>query len=78
MNADRKRIPDDWDVHFFNNQKIADLKINGDHQEIKLPKNLIKQNQQNQIMIKTGKNLFQHSYVDYDDIELMNLAIEVH
>lgn len=63
---------------FFNNQKIADLKINGDHQEIKLPKNLIKQNQQNQIMIKTGKNLFQHSYVDYDDIELMNLAIEVH
>ena len=63
---------------FLNNNKIADLKINGDHQEIKLPQNLIKKNQQNEIMIKTGQNLFQNSYVDYDDIELMNLTVEVH
>ena len=62
----------------FNNQKVADLKINGDHQEIKLPKQLIKPNQDNQIMIKTGQNLFQHSYVDYDDIELMNLSVEIY
>lgn len=61
---------------FLNNMKIADLKINGDHQEIKLPTNLIKRNQQNEIMIKTGQNLFQQNYVDYDDIELMNLSIE--
>lgn len=63
---------------FLNNYKIADLKINGDHQEIKLPPNLIKKNQQNEIQIKTGQNLFQNSYVDYDDIELMNLTIEVY
>lgn len=63
---------------YLNNNKIADLKINGDHQEIKLPKNLINKNKQNEIMIKTGQNLFQNSYVDYDDIELMNLTIEVY
>lgn len=63
---------------FFNNQKIAELKINGDHQEIKLPKQLIKPNQMNEITIKTGRNLFQTNYVDYDDIELMNLSVELH
>ena len=63
---------------FLNNAKIADLKINGDHQEIKLPTNLVKSGANNEIMIKTGQNLFQQSYVDYDDIELMNLSIEVH
>jgi len=62
---------------FLNGSKIADLKINGDHQEIKLPANLIKTNN-NEIMIKTGQNVFQQNYVDYDDIELMNLSIEVH
>ncbi len=63
---------------FLNGNKIADLKINGDHQEIKLPPNLIKTNSTNEIMIKTGQNLFQQNYVDYDDIELMNLSIESH
>ena len=63
---------------FLNNSKIAELKINGDHQEIKLPSHLIKNNQPNEIKIKTGQNLFQNSYVDYDDIELMNLSVEVH
>ncbi len=63
---------------YFNNQKIAELKINGDHQEIKLPKSLIKPNQLNEITVKTGKNLFQTSYIDYDDIELMNLSVEIH
>jgi len=63
---------------YFNNQKIADLKINGDHQEIKLPKQLIRPNQMNEITIKTGRNLFQSNYVDYDDIELMNLSVEIH
>lgn len=62
----------------FNNRKIADLRINGDHQEILLPKGLIKPNQSNEIMIKTGRNLFQQTYVDYDDIELMNLYVEIY
>ncbi len=63
---------------FFNNQKIAELKINGDHQEIKLPKHLIIPNQMNEITIKTGRNLFQTQSIDYDDIELMNLSVEIH
>ena len=39
-------------------------------------KTLIRQNGENEITIKAGKNLFQKNYVDYDDIELANLHIE--
>lgn len=62
---------------FFNGQKIAEIKCNGDGQKIKLPPSLIHTNRQNEITIRCGKNLFQHSYIDYDDIELMNLFIAV-
>ena len=61
---------------YFNGNKIAEIQINGDGQKIKLPPNLIKKNGLNEITIKTGKNLMQTSYVDYDDIEFMNLIIE--
>lgn len=61
---------------YFNGQKIAELQLNGDNQKIKLPKGLINENQSNEITIRTGKNLFQTAYIDYDDIELMNLFIE--
>lgn len=61
---------------FFNGNMIAELNLNGDNQQIKIPRNLIKQNSQNQLTIKAGKNLFQTAYVDYDDMELMNLFIE--
>lgn len=61
---------------FFNGNVIAELNLNGDNQQIKIPKNLIKPNAPNQLTIKSGKNLFQIAYVDYDDIELMNLFIE--
>ena len=58
----------------FNGQKIGELAINGDNQEILIPKNLIQPD--NEVTIRTGKNLFQHAYIDYDDIELANLRIE--
>lgn len=61
---------------FFNGNLIAELNLNGDNQQIKIPKNLIKYNDENQLTIKSGKNLFQMAYIDYDDIELMNLFIE--
>ncbi len=61
---------------FFNGNMIAELNLNGDNQQIKIPKNLIKYNETNQLTIKSGKNLFQMAYIDYDDIELMNLFIE--
>lgn len=60
---------------FFNGQKIAEIQLNGDGQRIKLPTNLIRQNQNNEITIKTGKNMTQTAYTDYDDIEIMNLSI---
>lgn len=61
---------------FFNGNMIAELNLNGDNQQIKIPRSLIKPNSNNQLTIKSGKNLFQMAYVDYDDIELMNLFIE--
>ena len=60
---------------YFNGNKISEIQINGDNQKIKLPPNLIK-NGLNEVTIKTGRNLMQTSYVDYDDIEFMNLTIE--
>lgn len=60
---------------FFNGNKIAEIQINGDGQKIKLPPSLIKRGV-NEVTIKTGRNLMQTSYIDYDDIEFMNLTIE--
>jgi len=59
---------------FFNGQKIGELNINGDNQEILIPRNLIRPD--SEVTIKTGKNLFQHAYIDYDDIELANIRVE--
>ena len=61
---------------YFNGNKVAEIQINGDGQKIKLPPNLIQRNGVNEVTIKTGRNLMQTSYVDYDDIEFMNLIIE--
>ena len=59
----------------INGQKIAKLELNGDNQEILIPKSLLKES--NELLIKAGKNLFQTSYIDYDDIELANIRIEI-
>ena len=61
---------------FFNGEKIAEIQLNGDNQKIKLPNRLINAGMQNEIMIKTGRNLQQTAYIDYDDIEIMNLSIQ--
>lgn len=61
---------------FFNGNMIAELNLNGDNQQIKIPRSIIRPNSENQLTIKSGKNLFQTAYIDYDDIELMNLFIE--
>ena len=60
---------------YFNGNKVAEIQINGDGQKIKLPPNLVKRGI-NEVTIKTGRNLMQTSYIDYDDIEFMNLTIE--
>jgi len=61
---------------YFNGNKVAEIQINGDNQEIRLPIGLINQGRENNITIKAGRNLFQHDYTDYDDIEFMNLYID--
>ena len=60
---------------FFNGKKIAEIHINGDGQKIQIPTNLIRFNQNNELSIRTGKNMVHRAYVDYDDIEIMNLSI---
>lgn len=62
---------------FFNGNKISDIKINGDNQKIKIPKELIKLNQNNNITIKTGRNLFKTTSIDFDDIEFTNILLEI-
>lgn len=61
---------------YFNGNKISDVQINGDGQKIKIPPVLIRKNQVNEVTIKTGRNLMQTAYIDYDDIEFMNLFFE--
>lgn len=61
---------------YFNGNRISELQINGDGQKIKIPPVLIKKNQVNEVTIKTGRNLMQTAYIDYDDIEFMNLFFE--
>lgn len=61
---------------FFNGNKISEIQINGDGQRIKVPHSLIKRNQVNEVTIRTGRNLMQTAYIDYDDIEFMNLFFE--
>ncbi len=61
---------------YFNGNKISEIQLNGDGQRIRLPKNLLRKNQVNEITIKTGRNLMQTAYIDYDDIEFMNILIE--
>lgn len=61
---------------YLNGNKVAEIQINGDNQQIRLPKSLIRPNMENNITIKAGRNLFQRAYTDYDDIEFMNLYID--
>ena len=61
---------------YFNGNKISEVQINGDSQKIRIPSALVKKNQINEVTIKTGRNLMQSAYIDYDDIEFMNLFIE--
>lgn len=60
---------------YFNGQLIGRLQVNGDGQRIKIPSQLIKENQANQITIKTGYNMTRTDKIDYDDIEILNLSI---
>lgn len=62
---------------FFNNKEIGKIKLNGDNQKILVPKNIVKPNNNNNVTIVAGKNLFQHEYTDYDDFEFTHLFLEM-
>lgn len=59
----------------FNGEIISEIQMNGDNQQVVIPNSLIKND--NELVIQTGKNLFQYDYTDYDDMEFANLRIEV-
>ena len=61
---------------YFNGNKISEIQINGDGQKIRVPASLIRKNQVNEVTIRTGRNLMQTAYIDYDDIEFMNISFE--
>ncbi len=61
---------------YFNGIKIGQLELNGDNKRFNLPNNLVRKNAYNEVTIRTGRNLQQSAYVDYDDIEIMNLRFE--
>lgn len=61
---------------FFNGNKIAEIKINGDNQKIPIPKSLVKWNASNIVTIKAGHNLYKTTHIDYDDIEFTNIFFE--
>lgn len=60
---------------FVNGNKITNIEINQDNLEIVIPRNVLKED--NELIIQTGRNLFQTEYIDYDDCELANIRIEV-
>lgn len=60
---------------FLNGIKIANIELNGDAQRFELPKNLIRKGADNEVTIKTGKNMASTTRIDYDDIEFMNLSV---
>jgi len=60
---------------FLNGIRVANIELNGDGQRFELPKNLIRKGMENEIMLKTGRNMSQKDHIDWDDIEFMNLSI---
>lgn len=62
---------------YCNGHKIAEIKINGDNQKINIPRAVIAGAKMVNITIKTGRNLYKKSAIDFDDIEFTNLLLEI-
>lgn len=61
---------------YLNSKKIGEIKINGDNQDITIAGQFLISDSYNQITVETGRNLLSTNYVDYDDMEFMNLILE--
>jgi len=62
---------------FVNKTKIGELKINGDNQKVPIPTKLLKPMSLNNITVKTGVNKAVKDYIDYDDVQIMNLIVDI-
>ena len=62
---------------FVNNKKIGELKINGDNQKIPIPTQYLKPSSNNTLTLKTGVNKNTFDMIDYDDVEIMNLIVDI-
>ena len=62
---------------FVNKQKIGEIKVNGDNQRIPIPIKALKANTVNKLTLKTGINQSPTDDIDYDDIELINLIVDI-
>lgn len=60
---------------YINSQKIGELRINGDGQQIFFPVQILNAGTYNEIIVKTGRNLSKAN-LDYDDMEFINLILE--
>jgi hypothetical protein len=58
----------------FNGQLIAQVAVNGDAQEIKIPVALIRQVGSNTVEITAGFHYPEPGRLDYDDMELMHVV----
>jgi len=63
-------------IIYLNSKKVGEIKINGDNQEIIIAGQFLIPDNYNQITVETGRNLLSTRYVDYDDMEFMNLILE--
>ncbi|MEI7475255.1 MAG: carboxypeptidase-like regulatory domain-containing protein [bacterium] len=59
---------------YLNSKKIGELRINGDNQVISFPAALLIPNSLNELSVQTGHNEVSN-YLDYDDMEFMNITI---
>jgi hypothetical protein len=60
-----------------NGQKLAYISKNGEHQRIPIPKQNLNANGLNLLEIEAGYHVPNGTRVDYDDLELMNLILQL-
>ena len=61
---------------YMNSKKIGEIRINGDNQSIPIPISSLNIGGSNTVAIATGKNVQKTDYIDYDDMEFMNILLE--
>lgn len=61
---------------YINSKKIGEIRINGDNQAISIPISSLNIGGSNTVAIETGRNVQKTDFIDYDDMEFMNILLE--